>query len=161
MTVALTGCCNGCWKRHLVKGSDWIRLIFAHPFPLNSGAPIASGNFISNGMVQVTKPKTFCYGYTLGCFIIHTHNEPFPTNGGFVIQDQWVGTIQWLFQSDLLLTCSVFLILLKLHFLGIYAEDFYNWLERSHWSSGTICARVASSLIVPKLGTSLKMNSDT
>ncbi len=22
------------------KGSDWIRLVFAHPFPLNSGAPI-------------------------------------------------------------------------------------------------------------------------
>ncbi len=28
------------------KGSDWIRLLFAHPFPLNSGAPIASANFI-------------------------------------------------------------------------------------------------------------------
>ncbi len=28
------------------KGSDWKRLIFAHPFPLNSGAPIASANFI-------------------------------------------------------------------------------------------------------------------
>ena len=26
------------------KGSDWIRLVFTHPFPLNSGAPIASGN---------------------------------------------------------------------------------------------------------------------
>ncbi len=27
------------------KGSDWIRLVFAHPFPLNSRAPIASANF--------------------------------------------------------------------------------------------------------------------
>ena len=35
------------------KGSDWIRLVFAHPFPVNSGAPIASGNFISDGKVQV------------------------------------------------------------------------------------------------------------
>ncbi len=37
-----------------VKGSDWIRLVFAHPFPLNSRAPIASGNFISDGKVQVS-----------------------------------------------------------------------------------------------------------
>ena len=65
-----------------LKGSDWIRLVFSHPFPLNSGAPIASGNFISDGKVQ------------------HTHNGPCPTNGGSVIQDQWVGTIQLLFQSD-------------------------------------------------------------
>ena len=28
------------------KGSNWIWLVFAHPFPLNSGAPIASANFI-------------------------------------------------------------------------------------------------------------------
>ena len=35
------------------KGSDWIRLEFAHPFPLNSRAPIASANFISYGKVQV------------------------------------------------------------------------------------------------------------
>ncbi len=28
------------------KGSDRIRLVFAHPFPLNSGAPIASAKFI-------------------------------------------------------------------------------------------------------------------
>ncbi len=31
---------------------------------------------------------------------IHTHNGPCPTNGGYVIQDQRVGTIQLLFQSD-------------------------------------------------------------
>ncbi len=36
------------------KGSDWIRLEFAHPFPLNSGAPIAYANFISDGKVQVS-----------------------------------------------------------------------------------------------------------
>ncbi len=35
------------------KGSDWIRLVFAHLFPLNSGAPIASGNIISDGKIQV------------------------------------------------------------------------------------------------------------
>ena len=31
------------------KGSDWIRLVFAHPFPLNIGAPIASANCPTNG----------------------------------------------------------------------------------------------------------------
>ncbi len=36
-----------------MKGSDWIRLVFAHVFPLNSRAPIASANFISDGKVQV------------------------------------------------------------------------------------------------------------
>ncbi len=36
-----------------LKGSSWIRLVFAHPFPSNSGAPLASGNFISDGKVQV------------------------------------------------------------------------------------------------------------
>ncbi len=64
------------WYRHEVlsfrndvpiwKGYDWIRLVFAHLFPcidvceiptrvhlLNSGAPIASANFISGGKVQV------------------------------------------------------------------------------------------------------------
>ncbi len=37
----------------IIKGSDWIRLVFAHPFPLNSKTPIASANFIANGKVQV------------------------------------------------------------------------------------------------------------
>ncbi len=64
----------------LLKGSDWIRLVFA--LPLNSRAPIAPGNFISDGKVQVSP-----YG-------------PCPTNGGSVINDQRVGTIQLLFQSD-------------------------------------------------------------
>ncbi len=36
------------------KGSDWIKLVFAHPFPLNSGAPVASANLISDGKVQVS-----------------------------------------------------------------------------------------------------------
>ncbi len=36
------------------KGSDWIRLVFAHPFPLNNGAPIVSANFISDGKVMAT-----------------------------------------------------------------------------------------------------------
>ncbi len=35
------------------KGSDWIRLVFAWPFPLNSGAPITSGNFFSDGKVHM------------------------------------------------------------------------------------------------------------
>ncbi len=34
------------------KGSDWIRLVFAHPFPFNNGAPVASTNFISDGKFQ-------------------------------------------------------------------------------------------------------------
>ena len=67
------------------KGSDWIRLVFAHPFKLNSGAPIASANFISDGKVQ------------------HTHDRACPTNGGSVIQDQRMGTIQSL--SSLTLCC--------------------------------------------------------
>ena len=41
-----------------------------------------------------TNPKTFCYGYMWGCFIIHTHDGACLTNAGSVIQDQRVGTIQ-------------------------------------------------------------------
>ncbi len=71
------------------KGTDLIRLEFAQLFPLNSGAPIASASFISDGKVQVSP-----YGYIWGCFIIHTNEGVCPTNGGFVIQEQRVGTIQ-------------------------------------------------------------------
>ncbi len=49
------------WGRHTInctlsyhKGSDWIRLVLAHLFPLNSRAPIASANFNANGKVQVS-----------------------------------------------------------------------------------------------------------
>ncbi len=38
----------------MVKGSDWIRLVFAHPFPLNNRALVASANFILDGKVQVS-----------------------------------------------------------------------------------------------------------
>ncbi len=34
-------------------GSGWIRLVLAHPFSLNSGAPIASANFIIDGKVAM------------------------------------------------------------------------------------------------------------
>ncbi len=44
---------------HSNKGSDWIRLVFAHPFPLNSRARIASANFIAYGKVQVS-PYSLC-----------------------------------------------------------------------------------------------------
>ncbi len=64
----------------IIKGSDWIRLEFAHPFPLNNGAPIASANFISD---------------------VHTHEGACPTNGGSIIQDQRVGTIQSLSSQTL------------------------------------------------------------
>ena len=37
-----------------VKGYDWIRLVFAHLFPLNNGAPVAYANLISDGKVQVS-----------------------------------------------------------------------------------------------------------
>ncbi len=50
---------------HNRKGSDWISLVFAHLFPLNSGAPIASGNVISYGKVQVSP-----YGVALSCTLI-------------------------------------------------------------------------------------------
>ncbi len=33
------------------KGSDWIRLEFAHPFPLNSGAAIVSANGVASSSV--------------------------------------------------------------------------------------------------------------
>ncbi len=52
------------------KDSDWIRLVFAQPFPLNNGALVASANFISDGKVQ------------------QTHDGACQTNGGPVIQDQ-------------------------------------------------------------------------
>ena len=42
----------------IIKGSDRIRLVFAHPFPLNSGAPTAFANFISDGNVQVSSSYT-------------------------------------------------------------------------------------------------------
>ncbi len=45
---------NNTGNNWLTKGSDWIRLVFAHPFPLNSGAPIAFANFISDGKFQVS-----------------------------------------------------------------------------------------------------------
>ena len=55
-------------KRH--KGSGWIRLVFAHPFPLNSGAPIASANFISDGkvqlMVELAQLMGACYSRPMG-----------------------------------------------------------------------------------------------
>ncbi len=35
------------------KGFDWIRLVSAHPFPLNNGTPVASANFISDGKVHM------------------------------------------------------------------------------------------------------------
>ncbi len=97
-----------------MKGSYWIRLVFTHPFPLNSTAPIAlletsfqmQGSSILAIPLQ-TKPKTCCYGCIWDCSIIYTNNGPFPTNGGSVIQDQRVGTIQLLFQSDPLLTFSL------------------------------------------------------
>ncbi len=38
----------------MIKGSDWIRLVFTYPFPLNSRAPIASANFIAHGKVMAT-----------------------------------------------------------------------------------------------------------
>ncbi len=47
------------------KGSDWIRLEFAHLFPWNSGAPIASANFISDGKVQVSP-----YGVASSCILM-------------------------------------------------------------------------------------------
>ncbi len=55
------------------KGSDWIGLVFAHPFPLNNGAPVASTNFISDGKVQV---------YTLMMELAQLMGAPlFKTNG--------------------------------------------------------------------------------
>ncbi len=36
---------GGKWKPVSPKGSDWIRLVFAHPFPLNNRAPVASTSF--------------------------------------------------------------------------------------------------------------------
>ncbi len=67
------GKCNISHWAALNKGSDWIRLVFAHPFPLNNGAPVASANL----RLEDTYGGKAC-----------------PTNGGSVIQDQRVGTIQ-------------------------------------------------------------------
>ncbi len=60
---------------------DRIRLVFAHPFPLNCGAPFASANFISDGKVQVST-----YGvassYTLMMKLAQLMGAPFfKTNG--------------------------------------------------------------------------------
>ncbi len=101
-----------------MKGSHWIRLVFhlvfAHPFPLNSRAPIASANFISDGKVQVS-PSDEINIFFLSISIIHTHDGACPTNGGSVIQDQrGGGTIQSL--SSLTRVCENFLPLIG-HFV--------------------------------------------
>ncbi len=48
----------------MAKGSDWIRLVFAHPFPLNNVPPVASANLISDGKVQVS-PYGVASSYTV------------------------------------------------------------------------------------------------
>ena len=66
---------------NLDKGSDWIRLVFAHPFPLNSEAPIASANFISNGKFQVS-PYGVASSYTIMMELAQLMGAPlFKTNG--------------------------------------------------------------------------------
>ena len=65
------------------KGSDWIRLVFTHPLPLNSRAPIASANFM------------------------HTHDGACPANRGSVIQDQCGGHNPVLIQSKPFLCMAV------------------------------------------------------
>ncbi len=65
----------------LAKGSDCIRLVFAHPSPLNSGAPIASANFISDGKVQVC-PYGVASSNTLIMELAQLMGAPlFKTNG--------------------------------------------------------------------------------
>ncbi len=51
----------------MLKASDWIRLVFAHLFPLNNRAPVASANFISDGKVQPFVMTTYgvASSYTL------------------------------------------------------------------------------------------------
>ncbi len=97
-----------------VKGSDWIRLVFAYPFPVNSGAPIASANFISDGKVMAT------YGVIssltpmmelsklMGAPLFKTDGWPqsnsydgaCPTNGGSILQDRRVADYRCLPKAD-------------------------------------------------------------
>ncbi len=55
-----------------VKGPDWKRLLFAHLFPLNRRAPIASVNFISDGKVQV--PLMMELAQVKGALLFKTHH---------------------------------------------------------------------------------------
>ncbi len=57
------------------KGSDWITLVFAHKFPLNNRAPVASTNLFSDDKVQVSS-------YTLMMELAQLMGAPlFKTNG--------------------------------------------------------------------------------
>ncbi len=67
------------------KGSDQIRLVFAHPFPLNNRASSASQTSFQMARFKYLKHFDMAtYGVA----------SSYPTNGGSVIQDQRVGTIQ-------------------------------------------------------------------
>ncbi len=62
------------------RASDWIWLVFAHPFALNNGAPVASANFISDGKVQVSPYLAYHFDfgskiqYVLSTKLHHTHS---------------------------------------------------------------------------------------
>ncbi len=65
------------------KGSDWIRLVFVHLFPLNSGAPIASANFIhSSSKTQCSNPKTKVEIYMA---ILGFHRIPLTGAGSYLL----------------------------------------------------------------------------
>ncbi len=61
-------------------------MVFAHPFPLNSRAAIASTNLIRDGKY-------------MGCVIVGPHDEARPATRSCVIQDQRVGNFPVIFQS--------------------------------------------------------------
>ncbi len=81
------------------KGSDWIRLVFAHLFPLNSRAPIASGNFILDGKVQVSPLLYATYGvassYTLIIDLAQLMGAPFFKTNGCAQSNCFSGQTLW------------------------------------------------------------------
>ncbi len=77
----------------IFKGSDWIRLVFAHPFPMNSRAPIALENIISDGKVQVSSYGV-ALSYTLIMDLAQLMGAPLLKING------WAQSNELLFQSD-------------------------------------------------------------
>ncbi len=77
---------------HYCKGSDLTRLVFAHPFLWNNGAPVAPANCISDGKVQVASSYTLMMelAQLMGAQLFNTNgwaqSSPFPVSPFITIE---------------------------------------------------------------------------
>ncbi len=178
-------CCGTEKHKDKSKGSDWLRLAFGYRFPLNSGAPVACANFISDGthsstinnggsVIQVIQWVGRIQSFSslilivwfwqsdlwrsLICILhplllvqtsfqmVHTHDGACPTNGGSVIQDQWVGRIQSFSSLILIHPYSMFLEIWSLKITDLHqafaqqvlpspVQPIYHWSCFTPWTS--------------------------